>query len=431
MRTVVVTLIFVFVLLASACGASAPPDAALLRGDWSQVAAGIAPADPTASKVVTAHAYIAVNRNNEALCLLAALSDDERRQWDEWTQTFVGRHPRSSVAHYLRGDAFARRGRWAEAIAAFDTSIDIDRNSLLAFNARGVVRSIRHEWDEALGDLVRASDIDAHFVDAVANRGSMQLLRQTGAEGAIDDFNVALRSSPDFVAAAIGKAYAQLALARWADGSRELGTATARMVCAPAVLGNRLARLTAWVDERSGPPIADDSVPPGTELDRQLRSLASGNVSALKPIARIVGSNPELERKTAFTLEGIKQQNPTLHKEITSRISSGQNWTKPNGGAQTLLSNLGGLEVGGGVTLGKAPVTVNGNVKYNAGSAVTLQKEKTSNDYQGWTKMQKMTGAPSAAGGVTTNLVDAAVDRGDWPFEPIYTLLYTETRGTP
>lgn len=430
MRAVQMVVMVLALVLAAACGRAGQSfDAAIVGGDWPRVVAGSLPGEPGATRVLQAHAALALNRNNQAVCALAGASSDDLRAWDAWTRSFVGRHPTSAVAHYLRGDALARRSDWGGAAKELDVSLDLEPESVLALNARGIVRSFMKMPSAALMDFLRAGEIDPRFVDAMASRGSSLLQSRTAPEGALDAFTAALAASPDFALAAIGKAHAQLALSQWDAGNRALAVAAGRLPCAPHLVQDGIDRMVAWADAQFGTTAIAENLPPGTQLDRHLRNFVNGDVGALKPIARIVGSNPELVPKATATLQATRQQNPALYNEAIQRISSGREWTKPAGGAETLLSGLKDIRVGGGATVGKAPLTVNGNVSVGASGAVENQINKTRIDYQGWTRLERAVGAPSAAGGVTTSLASAYIDRGDWPFEPIYTLLYGEKAG--
>jgi hypothetical protein len=436
MRHLFRAVVFAAVTFAPACReVPRTTEESIARGDWPTVATAreLTPGHRIPA-VLKAHASLALNRTNEALCMLASLSADDRRTWDEWTGRFVKAHGDSAVAHYLRGDALARQNRWDDAAGAFDASLAIDPEQVLALNARGIVRSFKGDWQRAMADFVRASDLDGRFVDALASRGFSQLQSKAGPEGALDAFESALQRMPDFATAAAGKAYAQLALARWDEGNRTLAAAAAMMSCARFLIDDGVSKLTAWVEAQSGATDGDESLPPGTQLDRHLGSLARGNVGALSPIARIVGANPALGVRVGATLEGIKQQNPALYNRVTNRISSGQDWTRPNGGAVTLLSGLRGVGVAGGATVGRPPLTVNGTVSFNPARAVDLQlqkMQKTTIDHKGWSALGSIVGARPAPAGVTTSLSAANVDRGDWPFKPIYTLLYGDERGLP
>ncbi len=129
-------------LVSSACHtAPATTQAAILGQNWRAVAADFDSGRAALPTVLRGHAYLALNRPNDALCQLALLTDSDRHTWDEWTRAFVAAHDDASVAHYLRGDAHARLRQWGEALREFDRALAINPRSVLALNARGVVRS--------------------------------------------------------------------------------------------------------------------------------------------------------------------------------------------------------------------------------------------------------------------------------------------------
>lgn len=357
-----------------------------------------------APTILAAHAFLGLNRPNDALCTLASASAADLAVWDSWTMRFVGTHD-SSVAHYLRGDALARRADWARALGELDRSLVLDPMNVLALNARGVVRSFASDWDGAATDLIRAMDLDPGFADAFASRGFSILHSKSEPGAALEAFQAALRIAPDFGAATMGAGFAQLALARWEEGNRHLERASTQTPCGRAVLSGSVAQIAAWVENRAG--MLEDAAgeAPGTVVNRDLKRLTDGDVSALKPLARAVGNDPSLANKVNKTIEALKLQKPELHSRIQEEIGKGEAWTAPRGGAETLLKGLKGVSVDAGV---KIPAR---------DSLINRQLEKTASDHDGWSSMQKS----QPPGGV---IVSAQVDLGDWPLKPLYTLLY-------
>ncbi|MBI3302861.1 MAG: tetratricopeptide repeat protein, partial [Deltaproteobacteria bacterium] len=113
-------------------------EAAIIKEDWSKVASLLDSdsALPPAARLVKAHAYLVLNRNNESLCLfLSVSSEDDLRQWEEWAQSFAKKNPRGAIAHYFRGDALARLRQWDAALKAFNKTLELHPNHPLALNA--------------------------------------------------------------------------------------------------------------------------------------------------------------------------------------------------------------------------------------------------------------------------------------------------------
>lgn len=121
-------------------------EAAILKEDWSRVAALLGSAKNLAApaRLVKAHAYLALNRNNESLCLfLNASSKDDLGKWEEWTRDFARKNPQTTVAHYFRGDALARLRQWDDALMAFVRAIELHPKHALALNSRGAIYAAR------------------------------------------------------------------------------------------------------------------------------------------------------------------------------------------------------------------------------------------------------------------------------------------------
>ncbi len=153
---------------------------AILSGDWEQVLKTLGPVDgpnlPPVIRMIAGHAYLATNRNNDALRLFAsALNDADRQAWNEWTASFVAGHGRSAVAQYLRGDALARQQDWQAASACFDEALRLDPQCYLAANARGVVAHAVGNTIEARMYFLKTARIKKDFADAYASRGTLNV----------------------------------------------------------------------------------------------------------------------------------------------------------------------------------------------------------------------------------------------------------------
>src|SRR5947209_4189104 len=68
-------------------------DAAVVRGDWSEVAKitnALQVPDPVVAKFIKAHASLALNKGDDALCLFAALNRHvDIQRWAVWARQFV------------------------------------------------------------------------------------------------------------------------------------------------------------------------------------------------------------------------------------------------------------------------------------------------------------------------------------------------------
>jgi tetratricopeptide (TPR) repeat protein len=199
---------------------------AVLAEDWKQVADllsdDICNKSPVA-RLIRGHACLALNRNNESLCLfLRTKAVDDLQQWLLWTGDLAARQPDIPVIHYLRADALARQKQWKQAIEAFDISIQLRPRAPLVLNARAVVHAALAEWDAAREDLVAAAEQDPLLSDLFASRGAYILGRATDPQRALEFYVQALKLSPDSILALNGRGCARIVLRQWEDARQDL-----------------------------------------------------------------------------------------------------------------------------------------------------------------------------------------------------------------
>jgi hypothetical protein len=95
-------------------------ETAILKEDWQTVIKRLGSNTnlSPAAAFVKAHAYLALNKNNESLCLfLGNSSKTSLQKWEQWTQAFAKKHPQQAIAHYFMGDALARLQQWDTALS--------------------------------------------------------------------------------------------------------------------------------------------------------------------------------------------------------------------------------------------------------------------------------------------------------------------------
>jgi tetratricopeptide (TPR) repeat protein len=304
---------------------------AVLAEDWGRVAELLGPddrpADAPVARLLKGHAYLALNRNNESVCMFLRTSDDEHlRRWDEWSTALAGRHPRSAVARYLRGDALARLRRWDPALAELDRAA----GHALALNARGVVRAARGAFDDALLDFAAAAEADPRLADAHASRGVMYIQRKDGAEGAAKAFTRALDLSPTFVFALNGRGGVQAVLGRLQEARADLERAEHESTaCLAAVLGLVRGNLLALADAEARsltalfPVLAKDN--PGTELKTWVRTASPDQIANLKgSLDWYHGHNSGLLSNPAFPKSIDLRASRTLELGTTAGVPHGK-----------------------------------------------------------------------------------------------------------
>lgn len=391
-------------------------ESGVLRSDWEAVhrrmSGHLAPSSPLLdATLLRAHAALALNRGNDAVCAFGAASDEDLQRWDRWTATFLRAHDRDAVAHYLRGDALARVGQMSAAKAEMDRAVALDGRSALAYHARGVLRGIAQDAAGGDADLRQAIASDATFAAAMTSRGFARL-DDHQADAAITAFESALKAEPDFVLAEGGRAYASAVLQSNPAGSENPPrVAIASGSCAGRALATSFTGLVAWLTDEttSEEPISSET--PGTTMDRNLGRLQNGDLKALGPIARTLAEHPQYRNQVENTLRQIQKSNPALYRDVTERASRNLAWVQPGGGADTALNTLKSFSYQrGGLTFHPAPL-------------IREQASKQTRDYQGGQTINRMLNQ-NPIGGVSSSLALARVDLGDWPTPRLNALLY-------
>lgn len=203
-------------------------EAAVLQEQWEQVAKLLESVSDDVKKspnpvlrLIKGHACLALNRNNESLCLfLSVTGPDDLEKCRVWAERLAARNSKDAIAHYFKGDMLARLERWDEAIAAFDHELTSHPHHAMLLNARGTAYCAVGRWDDALVDLTMSTLVDPRFADAHASLGAMWIQRRSGPGGAMASFLQALRLSSQFALADNGKGCAEFARGEWESANQ-------------------------------------------------------------------------------------------------------------------------------------------------------------------------------------------------------------------
>lgn len=403
---------------------------AILAEDWKKAADLLGSVDTETPspvlRLIKGHACLALNRNNESLCLfLSVSSEDELKVWEKWTQDFAGINNKSAVAYYFRGDALGRLEQWDKALVLFNKTLELQPRHAMTLNARGVNYAAQQKFNEALLDFDAAIKANPFLADAYASRGSMYIQKKAGAEGALRWFNHALEKSPSFALARYGRGYMKVVLGKSEEGPKEIQEASRDIACMNDIVKEDLKKVAEWVSIKDNVEVtqltAEDV---GTQLDKIITDIGkTGNVGNLNQAARILGKNPEYSQGFMNKLNDLAKARPDLAPKIGDKIVSGKNWTSDTGGGMGWINTLKGFNFGG--TAGKKG-NVTGGLGF--GDLANQHINKTQFDNKGWGNMKDNFNFKSfnldPHGGVTSSLAGARVDEGDWPFDAHYGLLY-------
>jgi tetratricopeptide (TPR) repeat protein len=100
------------------------------------------------------------------------------------------------AAFYVsRGNDYANKGQYEEAISAYNKALEINPRYALAYHNRGSVYAKKNQYNEAISDFTKALEINPKFAAAYYYRG-ITYFNKGQYEEAISDFTKALEINP-------------------------------------------------------------------------------------------------------------------------------------------------------------------------------------------------------------------------------------------
>ncbi len=417
----------------------------VLAENWEKAAKlldDIKPETPSSViRLIKGHATLALNRNNESLCLFlsVASSETDLKEWEKWTQDFTNKNPKNPIAYYLKGDAFARLEKWDEALTAFNKALELNPKHAMVLNARGVVYVAKKQWDNAIVDFTKATVLNDSFADAYANLGTLAIHRSEGAHGALEDFNEALKLSNDFAIASYSRGSVKLVLGNWKESREDIENATNSKECLNGLIRISLSKIIERINVAEEMDLAKvKSDNPGFEIQTRLDAMGKNrNIGAfgtdLKNVIDLGRKYPEHQPMINNKLSQMARVDPILGDHIKRGLSAIDRHIEVGkiiGGA------VNNLELGGKGRFGAGGI-VPGAAGVIGGTGDVSVKPKLTQDF-----MNKMDGyqsgirdiqrtLPSGANpsGFKTGIEEATWDEGNWPFDPLYGLFYIKVRG--
>lgn len=226
-------------------------------------------------RLIKGHATLALNRNNESLCLFSSISSEgELRKWEEWTQELANKYQRSAIAYYFGGDASARLEKWEEALTSFNQALELHPNHPMVLNARGVTHAAKGEFDPAREDFKKASETAPPLAEIFASWGTYILQRKTDAQIALERFDRALKISPDYVLALNGRGSARILRQDWDTALSDLKEAKTQATgCLSGIEGVVDLNLASLTDKRNEEVSTMLAIAPGFSLQEKLSTL--------------------------------------------------------------------------------------------------------------------------------------------------------------
>ncbi len=108
----------------------------------------------------------------------------------------IRRNPSSAEAYNTRGAAYARVGRFAEAVADFTEAAKLDPNSAAAYTNRALAERQMSQNEAARADFDRAIAANANHAPAYVGRANL-LRAQGNLDQALSDLDTAIRLNPE------------------------------------------------------------------------------------------------------------------------------------------------------------------------------------------------------------------------------------------
>nr|WP_041757927.1 caspase family protein [Bradyrhizobium sp. ORS 278] len=138
----------------------------------------------------------------------------------------IAANPDDAAALYRRGQVYASKGAYPQAIRDFDESIRVNPKDVEALNNRCWARTVVGELQAALRDCNEALRLRPNFVDALDSRGLVNL--KSGAnKNAIADFDAALKINPRLTSSLYGRGLAKQRNGAAQEGALDIANAKA------------------------------------------------------------------------------------------------------------------------------------------------------------------------------------------------------------
>ncbi len=138
----------------------------------------------------------------------------------------IAANPEDAGALYRRGQVYASKGAYAQAIRDFDDTIRINPKDVEALNNRCWARTVVGELQPALRDCNEALRLRPNFVDALDSRGLVNL-KSGAVKNAIADFDAALKINPRLTSSLYGRGLAKQRNGAAQEGALDIANAKA------------------------------------------------------------------------------------------------------------------------------------------------------------------------------------------------------------
>ena len=391
---------------------------ALLQENWGKVASLLDSVDTETPspvlRMLKGHACLALNRNNESLCLFAhAFSQDSVKcekdfeTWHNWAADFSHHYSGNAVSLYLRGDSEARLKKFTDAIASFSAGLLPGSDKFYLFNARAAAYAATSDWDAAVIDLDSALEIQKQNVDLYCSRGALDIFLRTSSTAAEKMFNRALEIDPECALALNGLGCVSYGEGNWEKSKNFFENALQQNSCLILALYNVQTVNAEWIAslEKQEELLATGT--PGTELDRQITNLKfQNNVTRATEIAKDVGYNTIADIGSGFSFRA------GFEIPLIDRMKG----KTPNAGGTFGFSV--GFDASKAIERNRPFMDSYFKASKQAASDRIVQIQDRI------AVLEKTRERRPQLGGVTTDMKKAKIDKGDWPVDTVFGLYY-------
>jgi tetratricopeptide (TPR) repeat protein len=297
-------------------------EGAALRENWQRIVelAGAATDLSPVERILTGHAELALNRNNDSLAhFLSVTATDELTGWRDWARTLRANNPGNAIACYFHGDALARQQEWQAAVAAFTAGLALAPGNALLLNARGVSFAATWDMNRAAVDLDAATKRNPQLADAFISLGS-QWVQSRAASGAMNALKRALDLAPDSALAHSLRAGVEMVEERFPAAQKNVEQALSTAGPLHPAVQARLLDLAGLLRDRPAKEVElalATGENPGTLINRELQNLQLGKPGSVDRLMAMAQMFPDQRpaiasgiQKTATTTDsGLRSVN--------------------------------------------------------------------------------------------------------------------------
>lgn len=391
---------------------------ALLQENWMQVASLLDSVDTQTPspvlRMLKGHACLALNRNNESLCLFAhafsqdsVIRDKDFKAWNDWAQVFCRHNSGNPVSFFLRGDSEARLKKFSDAVASFTTGLSMGTEKFYLLNARATAFAAIADWDAAVIDLDSALEIQKQIADLYCSRGAIDIFLRTPSGVAEKMFNRALEISPDCPLAANGLGCINYGAGNYEKSQKYFETTLKMNSCLMLVLYNTQTLAAEWIATLEKQENLLATANPGTNINRTIKSLEfQKNMTRAAEIAKDAGYNTMADLGSAlFAKASIRIPIAERMNGKTSKAGAEIGFSTGIDGSKAIERNRPFMDAYFQASKGAASDRI---LKIQDRIAV----------------LEKTRARIPSLGGVTTDMKKAQVDDGDWPVDTVFGLFY-------